>query len=196
MALTRVKGMKFVRFADWLMALRDAGLMAHARERTWSKGQTIFSQGEAYADVVTLTTGLVKLHYTTHDGKEWIKSFVADEGIFASRTSLALDQPSAFSALCLEDSRTLHVPYTLLGKAIAENGALARVVQDFSQWLGLRKEEREHDLLCLSAEDRYRKFMDQETDLARRITQVDMARYLGITPVALSRIKGRLATTK
>ena len=59
--------------------------------------------------------------------------------------------------------------------------------------MGLKKELREHDLLCLSAEERYRNFLNDSPALVERITQMDMARYLGITPIALSRIKGRLS---
>jgi len=35
------------------------------------------------------------------------------------------------------------------------------------------------------------RFDDENPHLANRVTQADIARYLGITPVALSRIRGR-----
>ena len=44
----------------------------------------------------------------------------------------------------------------------------------------------------LSPVQRYRLFLDEEPALAARIPQKDLALYLGITPVALSRIRGRL----
>ena len=50
-----------------------------------------------------------------------------------------------------------------------------------------------YDLLCRSAEERYRVFLAQEPALADRLTQSDIARYLGITAIALSRIRRRLA---
>jgi CRP-like cAMP-binding protein len=178
-------------FDEWWNCLEKAGLVQNATKKSWKKGQTIFSQGEIYSDIVVLVEGLVKLYYDTADGKEWIKSFIVDRGVFGSRLSQALQRPSPFSACCLEDSRTIHIPYALFSKAYIENNALAHVTHAFGQWLGVRKEEREHDLLCLSAEDRYRKLIRTEAALVARITQIDMARYLGITPVALSRIKSR-----
>ena len=45
-------------------------------------------------------------------------------------------------------------------------------------------------------EQRYRRFIDEEPALAARIPQKDLALYLGITPVALSRIRGRLQRTR
>lgn len=45
--------------------------------------------------------------------------------------------------------------------------------------------------LALSPEENYRQLLAESPDLAQRLTQNDIARYLGITPVALSRIRGR-----
>jgi len=66
-------------------------------------------------------------------------------------------------------------------------------VFNFTQWLGLKKEIREYRLLCLSAEEAYKDFLQMNPKLLERLTQVDIARYLGITPIALSRIKKRLS---
>lgn len=156
------------------------------------KGSDIFTQGETCPDLFIMTEGLVKLHYVTHDGKEWIKSFIMDEGLFGSRVSQSLGQPSIYSATCLEDCAVLVLPYQAFETLCAKDPKLAAMAFQFFQWLGLRKELREHELLCLSAEERYRNFLADQSVLAKRITQTDMARYLGITPIALSRIKGRL----
>ena len=57
--------------------------------------------------------------------------------------------------------------------------------------LSIKKEQREYEFLCLSAPERYSIFKEKQPDLIERITQNDLARYLGITPVALSRIINR-----
>ena len=54
----------------------------------------------------------------------------------------------------------------------------------------MKKERREYEFLCLSAEERYRLLIKRSPDLVRQVTQNEIARYLGITPVALSRIRG------
>jgi CRP-like cAMP-binding protein len=43
------------------------------------------------------------------------------------------------------------------------------------------------------AEDRYLAFLDRYGDIAQRIPQHYIASYLGITPEALSRVRGKLA---
>ncbi|MEM7216256.1 MAG: hypothetical protein AAF423_12000 [Pseudomonadota bacterium] len=57
----------------------------------------------------------------------------------------------------------------------------------------MKKEMREYELLCLSAEDRYRRLMKSTPDIFNLVTQNEIARYLGVTPVALSRIKKRVS---
>jgi CRP-like cAMP-binding protein len=44
----------------------------------------------------------------------------------------------------------------------------------------------------MSPAARYAAFVAQRPGLAARVPQQDLARYLGITPVSLSRIRGRL----
>jgi len=57
--------------------------------------------------------------------------------------------------------------------------------------LAIKKERREYEFLCLSAPQRFALLKQRSPELVSRLTQNDIARYLGITPVALSRIKQR-----
>lgn len=168
-------------------------LKAQAVEKHYKKGSHVFVQGTVCKDVFCLKSGLIKLYYNTLEGKEWIKSFVANKGIVGSRSSQALGKPSPFSILCLEDSDVISYPYETFSKVCSENQELARELFGFTQWLGLKKEMREFRLLCLSAEEAYAEFVTASPELVGRLTQIDIARYLGITPIALSRIKKRIA---
>lgn len=53
-------------------------------------------------------------------------------------------------------------------------------------------EKRERELLTLSAEERFRVLMAERPQLIGRIPQKDLARYIGVTPVAMSRIVSRI----
>lgn len=181
-----------------LDALEDA-LVGHPRLRMQTRtfslpaGTPVIRQGQACTDIFVLRAGLVKLHYATPAGKEWVKSFIADRGVFGSRSAQMAGTGSAFSATCLEDCELAALPYPAFFGTVLADPALAAQVLRFNEWLGLKKERREYDLLCRSAEERYRRFLDGDAALAARLTQADIARYLGITAIALSRIKRRLA---
>lgn len=70
--------------------------------------------------------------------------------------------------------------------------AWARARQAMTLAFAVRKERRERELLTLSAEGRYRAFLEASPDLERRIPQKELARYLGVTPVGLNRIVARV----
>jgi len=56
----------------------------------------------------------------------------------------------------------------------------------------LVKERRERELLILTPEQRYRRFLEDYPDLIGVVSQKDIASYLGVTPVGLSRIASRV----
>jgi len=162
-------------------------------ETHYKKGTHILVQGTVCKDVFCMNRGLLKLYYNTLEGKEWIKSFVADKGMVGSRSSQTLGMPSPFSILCMEDTDIIRYPYELFSQVCSSDQELSKALFGFTQWLGLKKEMREYRLLCLSAEEAYADFMASSPKLVERLTQIDIARYLGITPIALSRIKKRIA---
>lgn len=162
-------------------------------ERLWRpvtspRGVELMAQGAAASSIFVLERGLVKLAYGTPDGGERIKSFIADRGIFGP--GLGEDE-ARFSAVTLEPSSTVALPATWLAARIAESEALQKARAGFEAWVRARKEAREQSLLCDSAETRYRDFLRREPRLAARLQQADIARFIGVTPIAFSRIKRR-----
>ena len=61
-----------------------------------------------------------------------------------------------------------------------------------AEYQTLLNEEREAEFLLDDATVRYVRFGEQYPDLEKRITQYHVASYLGITNVALSRIRKKL----
>lgn len=157
-------------------------------------GTRLFNQGDMATHVWILECGLVKLSYVTANGEDWIKSFVADRGLFAGNTDISASEPNRFSAICVEDSVVVTLPIDWLAQRIMGNPEIQSALVAFSLWLQQRKQEREEALLCLSAEQRYLAFLNEPSLLARRLRQNDIARYIGITAVALSRIRKRQPT--
>ena len=70
--------------------------------------------------------------------------------------------------------------------------AWSRAVGTLTMTYAARKEQRERELLTLSAEERFIAFQRQHASLIERIPQKDLARHLGVTPVGLNRIIARV----
>lgn len=162
------------------------------RLRSHAKGDVILHHGAPGSDVFILETGLLKLVYPTANGDEWIKSFIVDHGVFGSVDEGDVAQPSRFSAQAIEQGTHVRLPFSWVQRSITSCANLTQAYIAFSGWVRRRKEDREEALLCASAEDNYRQFLTSNAKLAQRLPQGDIARYLGITPIAFSRIKKRV----
>ena len=148
-------------------------------------------QGDVDTSVYIVVAGLLKAYYATLEGKELIKSFIQPGEFIGSLISCRMGEPSTFSLTCLEECKLLRVPFTALQAAAQAQPEVAAFMSNGLMELALKKERREYEFLCLSAPERYALLKNRQPDLVERLTQNDVARYLGITPVALSRIKQR-----
>ena len=166
-------------------------LDANIRPLSFEAGAFLIRQGECAPNLYFITEGLVKMFYITPDGKEFVKSFICEGQISGSLTSLIEGRDSTFSIVCLEQVKAEVVPYDVFESLVEADPEMLRFGYNFFQTLALKKELREHSFLCLTPQERYQQFMQDNAHLSRRVTQADIARYLGITPVALSRIRGR-----
>lgn len=169
-----------------------AAMAAAVREKRFQAGEDILRQGEVSADVYVLKSGLAKLVYITPEGKEFVKSFIAEGHVVGSLASLINGSASTFSITCLEACHVEAAAYENIRLLSESDPAVLRFSCMLFQQLALKKEIREHDFLCLTPAERYAKFLHEQPGLVGRISQIEIAHYLGITPVALSRIKSRL----
>ena len=104
----------------------------------------------------------------------------------------ASEPAPSFGALTLEESSLGVVRLGWLTAKLEEHADLQKAASGFQAWLLERKRQREEDLLCLAAEARYLAFTLRDPDLSRRLELQEIAAFLRITPVALSRIRRRL----
>lgn len=156
------------------------------------KGEAVFRQGELDAHLYFIETGLLKANYVREDGKELIKSFLKENDIIASLSACAAGEPSTFTLMCLENCSLRKLAFSDVVQVSSSTSDVGRVAMDFLIKLAMKKERREFEFLCLDAEARYEILQRREPDLIKRLTQNDIAKYLGITPVALSRIRSRI----
>jgi len=169
---------------------RDAILV-----RPHAAGVDVFRQDTAHAHVHAVRSGLVKLAYLGDDGSEWIKSFIAEGGFFASLAALAPGGRTTFMATTLEPSCIEGIAHVVLDDLASRHLAWSRALQALAMRHAAHKEQRERELLTLDAEARYRVFVAEHPDLHARLPQKELARHLGVTPVGFNRIVRRVRET-
>lgn len=164
--------------------------------RRLEPGQALFEAGQPWPWLSVVVEGLFKLVYLREDGSERIKSFIGAPGFFTSLAGLSPDGRASFTAVAMTPCVTAQLSYprilTLAERHLAWQKAWRVAIEHY----GVRKEKRERELLTLTPQERYCLFMAESPELASKIPQKDLALYLGITPVGLSRLRGRLAKNK
>jgi CRP-like cAMP-binding protein len=75
----------------------------------FQKGSFLFRQGALDGNLFFIKSGLIKAYYDTLDGKEFIKSFIAEGAFIASMQAIIAGMPNIFSVVTLEDCEVLEV---------------------------------------------------------------------------------------
>lgn len=158
-----------------------------------AKGEHVFMQGEADKSLYFVESGLLKAYYTSKDGKESVKSFIQSDDIIGSLAAAYSDKNCSFSLVCLEPTTLRKIPFTIILEYSKKDLKIANNMIEVLLNFSIKKEQREFEFLCLSAEERFCKLVETNPVLLEKVTQNDLARYLGITPVGLSRIKKRVS---
>lgn len=151
----------------------------------------LFRAGDRLESLFFVLSGLVRFYYLTPDGKEFNKSFATDGSFVTCLSSFLEDRPSRFFTQALETTVLVALPMDLIRDLKAKDIVWERLVSMFVTRLALQKEQREASFLLDSASDRYEAFLTDFKTIAPRLPQYHIASFLGITPVALSRIRAR-----
>lgn len=166
------------------------------RLRELVTGDALFRVGERHPTVFAVTRGVVRLVYETPHGDSWIKGF-AEPGIcFASLTALQPGGVTSYSAYAELPSTVACINMQAIEELAGRHLAWQRAMANAFKLYGQRKEQREMELLTQTPQQRYLGFLQNNPGLAAILRQRDIASYVRVTPVALSRIKARLKAGK
>lgn len=160
--------------------------------REFRAGQIVVRADEVMTHSLHVASGLLRLYYTTADGCEHNKGFAAEGRVVGSAASKILGRPAGFDIQALEPTTVLSLSFTVADMLLDRHPAWERLRRLALERLFLEKELREMEFLLFDATERYRRFVGGDPSLASRLPLHHIASYLGITPVALSRIRRRL----
>ena len=159
--------------------------------RHYDKHAYLIRSGDTHTGLHLITQGMVRLVYTTREGKEFNKSFAAEGEFVGCLLSMLSDEGCRFAVQALEATHTVYLSNDHRKTLIAEFAEWETVARVLAERLALKKEAREAAFLLDSAELRYQRLLEQHPDWIERLAQYHIASYLGITDVALSRIRHR-----
>ena len=186
------------RLAPWLqrwsladLAQADAWL-SNMSLRRFGPEDYLVHAGDRSDTLYLLDSGLVRLFYTTPDGRERNKAFYRAGQVTGPVSAALTGRAAPFSIQSREDTEAISFRFTDLLAATGDNPEIARLYRDLLAEAFIRNEQREAVLLTCNAEQRYQWLLEHEPDLLERVAQFHIASYLGIDAVSLSRLKRKL----
>lgn len=167
-------------------------LLSQLEYRTFPKGAFLAQPGEMADQIHTIMRGVVRIFYADGEGKEFNKQFGIEFSTVGSYSSLIFGQPCRYYIQALEDTSTASCSKALIDQLYERHPCWERMGRLGAQQYLLFKEKREEELIINTLEERYQVFLREYPDLYQRIPQYHIASYLGVTDVALSRMRSRL----
>jgi CRP-like cAMP-binding protein len=111
---------------------------------------------------------------------------------FGDYMSLVTQKNSPLETLLFEDSEILELTAENFTYISNDKEFGLSITRNAVENLFILKQQQQIELLTLTAEERYQKILEEKPEILRRIPQMHIASYLGITPQSLSRIRKNL----
>ena len=164
-------------------------ILSFSKIKKIRKDECFIREGEKPKNFAYVFSGLFRYYYIDKNGNDFTKGFFFENSFITSYSALIQNRESYFSIEALEDSEIIEIDYekwkTLFNQELVWYKFLLTLIEKGY----CVKESREREFLLFDAEERYRSFLQTFPDQQKRIKQHFIASYLGITPVALSRIR-------
>ncbi|NKB70031.1 MAG: cyclic nucleotide-binding domain-containing protein [Candidatus Latescibacteria bacterium] len=158
----------------------------------YAKDEYLLHAGDVADWAYFVHRGVLRQFYTTAEGKEFNKSFSLEGEPCGSFRSSLTRKSSRLSIQALEPSQVLQIRFQRLFDLFECDRHWERLGRKAAEYQTLLNEEREAEFLLDDATTRYRRFQEQYPGLEQRVAQYHIASYLGITNVALSRIRKKI----
>ncbi|HEX2730329.1 MAG TPA: Crp/Fnr family transcriptional regulator [Polyangiaceae bacterium] len=157
------------------------------------RGEALTRAGEIADCFGFVVSGLIRKRFVTPAGRAVVRGFGAPGSWVGAYASLLTGQASYLAVEAVLDSDLVVLDWSEMNTLYRRHAAWQEIGRKIAEALVLEREQRAHELLVLSARERYLRFCDSHRALLPHIKGYEIASYLGITPVSLSRLKARLA---
>jgi len=160
--------------------------------KTLEQGDCLHTIGEPATQMAYVLEGTLREYFLTLDGIEFNKSFVFSGELAGSLFDLMRDDVSTATVQAIKPCELLVAPYDLMQGLYDQFDCFQRIGRIIAERLFLKKARREYEFLTMDAQHRYLSLIQENPRWEQELPQYHLASYLGVTPVALSRIRSRV----
>ncbi|MEO1448960.1 MAG: Crp/Fnr family transcriptional regulator [Bacteroidota bacterium] len=166
----------------------EARVLEAITERQIKRKSLLLRSGEACRHLYFVLEGSLRAFFINPDGKESTVMFALPDWWITDMPCFVRQTAAMVSIEALEDSKILQIGYADLQKLYEMVPAFERLFRILMQNAYVREQLRVLDNLSLTTLERYDRFVQKYPQLVSRITQKQIASYLGVTPEFLSSV--------
>ena len=172
------------------LSAADLAALTPLTRQIWPKGGVLLRAGDLAHQTGFILSGALREYWMLADGTERTRSFNLPGDFAGSLSDLLEGQPSRTWVVAERETVVIAAEWTVTRELAETAPAWGRFARCIAEQLYLRKVDREYELLALDADARYRCTLERWPTLESLFSQRDIASYVGITPVHLSRLRG------
>jgi len=158
--------------------------------KDYQKSDFLLKEGEVCKYLYFINQGLVKTFFYKCD-KEFIMRFFTEETMFTVLDSYVNKAPSSFMVMALEPTTVTCISNSDMEKLCQQHHCIETFFRKLISIAALNMMKRISEMLDENATESYNHFIEENGQLLQRISLGDLANYLGITQVSLSRIRAK-----
>lgn len=167
----------------------DLALLPPPQRAQLPPGCIFLRAGERARETALVLEGGLREYYPLADGGERTRNFNLPGEFAGSLSDLMSGEPARTSVVAVAPTVLLVTPWNEYRRLTETHPAWMRFAREVAERLYAVKAQREYELLALDAAARYRATLARWPGLEALFTQRDIASYIGITPVHLSRLR-------
>ncbi|RZJ87591.1 MAG: Crp/Fnr family transcriptional regulator [Chryseobacterium sp.] len=185
------KELSFLDFATSLSELESgvkSDLLSRLYTKEYDKGELILEAGNTCNRIYFMEIGLVKTFFY-NGNREFIMRFFSEGNMFTVLDSFLTRKPSSYGIIALEPTTITYLNHSDLEELCTGYHSMETFYRKLLSVAAINMMERVGGTLEEKAQVAYHKFLKEQGKLLQRICLADLASYLGITQVSLSRIR-------
>ncbi|MCE7039588.1 Crp/Fnr family transcriptional regulator [Dyadobacter sp. CY312] len=162
--------------------------------RLYRKRQFVLQEGDVCTQLNFVVRGCLRMYKVDEKGNIHILQFASENNLPAARWINDLGsfhglKPSTLNIDTLEDTVVFQISLDDLIFLYTEGTLFDRIFRVLVENSLVRLQERLLQNISSTAEERYESFLEQYPHMVNRLSQVQIAAYLGVTPEFLSRLR-------
>lgn len=164
--------------------------------RVMKKKDILLREGEICRFEAFVTKGLFKVSHTDKNANEQIVYFAAESWWLTDIDSFTNVQASSFTIQALEDSEILFISKKDKEYAYTHLPSVEKLFRIMTQKTFVELQRKLINNLSKTSEQRYVEFIQKYPQLSQRLTNLQIAAYLGITHEFVSKIRRKISENK